>query len=87
MKPGSVLREKRQLQVHFILTDLKQEIAVSYSGILPDLFREGNGAIAEGQWGEEKGSKIFIAREILAKHDENYMPSALYKELRKNQGE
>ncbi len=84
VKPGSVIREKNRLQVHFILTDLKRELPVTYSGILPDLFREGNGAIAEGSWGTASQSKkTFIATEILAKHDENYMPRAMYEELRK----
>lgn len=54
VKPGSIVREKNQLRVRFILTDLKREIPVTYSGILPDLFREGNGAIAEGSWGGGK---------------------------------
>ncbi len=77
VKAGSVRREPGTLQVHFILTDLKQEVRVSFAGILPDLFREGNGAIAEGHWEEgASGKKEFIATEILAKHDENYMPKA-----------
>jgi cytochrome c-type biogenesis protein CcmE len=84
VKPGSIVREKEQLRVHFVLRDLKQEITVTYSGILPDLFREGNGAIAEGQWElNSQGKREFMATEILAKHDENYMPKAMYEELRK----
>lgn len=84
VKPGSLVREKDKLTVHFILTDLKQEIAITYTGILPDLFRDGNGAIAEGHWSvESTGKKEFIATQILAKHDENYMPKAVYEEMRK----
>lgn len=79
VKPHSLSREKN-LRVHFILTDLKQEIAVSYSGILPDLFREGKGAIAEGQWSQ--GKQEFIATEILAKHDENYTPQAMAESMK-----
>lgn len=82
VKPGSVAREKNQLLVRFILTDLHQEIAVTYTGILPDLFREGNGAIAEGHWSDDKHS--FVATQLLAKHDEKYMPKAMYEALRKN---
>lgn len=70
VKPGSIVREKNNLTVHFILTDLKHEIAVTYTGILPDLFKSGNGAIAEGRF----AGKEFMATGILAKHDENYKP-------------
>ena len=66
VKAGSLVREKDKLTVHFIMTDLKREIAVTYTGILPDLFKEGNGAIAEGHWSEDK--REFIATQILAKH-------------------
>jgi cytochrome c-type biogenesis protein CcmE len=85
VKMGSIQRDKKNLTVHFILTDLKHEIPISYTGILPDLFREGNGAIAEGYWKPETTQqKEFIATEILAKHDENYMPRAVYDALRKD---
>lgn len=67
---NSVLK-KADLNVHFILTDFKQEIKVQYRGILPDLFREGQGIVAMGKMDADH---IFIADEILAKHDENYMP-------------
>ncbi len=75
VKPGSVVRDKSSLAVHFILTDMAHELAVMYTGILPDLFREGNGAIAEGYWSTDK--HYFIATQILAKHDEKYQPRAL----------
>lgn len=74
VKRGSVLREKNNLTVHFILTDTQHEIMVTYNGILPDLFKMGNGAIAEGQWNTHNE---FIATQILAKHDENYTPMAM----------
>ena len=84
VKTGSLVREKDKLRVHFILTDLQQEITVSYTGILPDLFREGKGAIAEGHWGRGKASpREFIATEILAKHDENYLPRQVSEALKK----
>ncbi len=68
---GSFQREEGNLKARFILTDGIENIEVNYSGILPDLFREGQGIIATGTFNQEK---IFIASEVLAKHDENYMP-------------
>ena len=62
---------KRGEMVNFIITDLKNEIVVSYVGIVPNLFAEGKGVVAEGKL---KDKKYFIAEKILAKHDENYMP-------------
>jgi len=69
VKDGSLKRD--ELVVHFIITDLVQEIAVSYKGILPDLFKEGKGAVVQGKL-DHDGQ--FVASEVLAKHDENYMP-------------
>jgi cytochrome c-type biogenesis protein CcmE len=77
VKPGSVIRDQESLTVHFVLTDLVQEIAVTYTGVLPDLFREGKGAIAEGLWQVQGSRTVFAAHEILAKHDENYKPRAM----------
>ena len=69
---GSVLRSDTDLGVRFAISDLREsEVTVQYMGILPDLFREGQGIIARGQLNNEG---IFLAEEILAKHDENYMP-------------
>lgn len=68
---GSFQREEGNLKARFILTDGIKNIEVNYSGILPDLFREGQGIIATGTFNQKK---IFIASEVLAKHDENYMP-------------
>ena len=64
----------------FIITDLKKEIIVSYSGIIPNLFSEGKGVVAEGKL---RDKKYFIAETILAKHDENYMPPEVKKALEK----
>jgi cytochrome c-type biogenesis protein CcmE len=69
VKDGSLKRD--ELVVHFIITDLVKEISVSYKGILPDLFKEGKGAVVQGKLNPDGQ---FIASEVLAKHDENYMP-------------
>ena len=69
--PGSVQREPNSLQVVFTLTDTAQQVQVRYTGILPDLFREGQGIIAHGRL---LAGGIVQADEVLAKHDENYMP-------------
>jgi cytochrome c-type biogenesis protein CcmE len=69
VKNGSLQRDG--LMVNFLVTDTVQTIPVRYQGILPDLFKEGKGVVAQGQLG---GDGIFVAREVLAKHDENYMP-------------
>ena len=66
----SVDRNPENLQVHFVLTDTVNQISVSYDGILPDLFREGQGIVANGKL---QANNVFIADEVLAKHDENYM--------------
>ena len=68
---GSVKRDPRSLLVQFDLTDTVENITVSYDGILPDLFREGQGIVANGRLGD---NGVFQASEVLAKHDENYMP-------------
>ena len=68
---GSVQRETGSLTMHFDLTDSAESVTIAYSGILPDLFREGQGIIALGAWGADG---TLVATEVLAKHDENYMP-------------
>ncbi|MCA1955744.1 cytochrome c maturation protein CcmE [Zymomonas sp.] len=68
---GSLIREKDGVTIHFRVTDGYQKIAVSYRGIVPDLFREGSGVVADGHF-DPSGS--FTAETILAKHDERYMP-------------
>ena len=79
VKEGSITNN--QTSVSFIVTDLKNEIIVSYDGSLPNLFSEGKGVVAEGKL---KDKKYFIADKILAKHDENYMPPEVNKALEKN---
>ena len=69
VEKGSVRREG--VEVRFMVTDTAKSIPVVYSGALPDLFREGKGVVAQGQLGADG---VFRAREVLAKHDENYMP-------------
>jgi len=78
---GSLRREPGELEVQFDLTDLGNELTVSYAGILPDLFREGQGIVAHGRLDE---SGIFVADEVLAKHDENYMPPEVAESLAKH---
>lgn len=80
VKPGSVDRQKDGLSTHFIVTDGPAEIVVQYVGTLPDLFREGQGVIARGALNEEG---LFMATEVLAKHDENYMPPEVADALEK----
>ena len=69
VKEGSVKRQ--DMMVRFVVTDTVKEIPVAYTGILPDLFRDGKGAVVQGRLG---GDGVFVATEVLAKHDENYMP-------------
>ena len=75
---GSVVREVGELDIEFTLTDLDQQLIVSYGGILPDLFREGQGIIAHGRLNDEG---IFVADTVLAKHDEQYMPPEVAESL------
>ena len=79
VKEDSIIKD--QTSIKFIITDLKKEIIVSYSGAVPNLFSEGKGVIAEG---ELKDKKYFVADKILAKHDENYMPPEVSKALEKS---
>jgi cytochrome c-type biogenesis protein CcmE len=71
VEDGSLKREGDGLTVHFVMTDMAKRVPVTFKGILPDLFKEGKGAVAQGQLGADG---IFLASEVLAKHDENYMP-------------
>ena len=79
VKVDSVNKDEKS--INFIITDLKKEIVVSYSGLVPNLFSEGKGVVAEGKL---KDKKYFVADKILAKHDENYMPSEVSKALDKS---
>ena len=82
---GGLVKEesikKDQTSIKFIITDLKNEIIVSYNGSVPNLFSEGKGVVVEGQL---KDKKYFVADSILAKHDENYMPPEVSKALEKS---
>jgi cytochrome c-type biogenesis protein CcmE len=69
VRQGSLQRD--QMTVRFVITDTARDVAVSYTGILPDLFKEGKGAVVQGRLGADGQ---FVATEVLAKHDENYMP-------------
>lgn len=71
VEEGSVRKEGDGLTVRFVVTDTAQHVPVVYKGILPDLFREGKGVVAEGKL-DSRG--VFVANQVLAKHDENYMP-------------
>jgi cytochrome c-type biogenesis protein CcmE len=73
VEAGSLKRESSSLTVHFRVTDTAQTIPVTYTGLLPDLFKEGKGVVAQGTLGPDG---VFHASEVLAKHDENYMPPA-----------
>jgi cytochrome c-type biogenesis protein CcmE len=73
VEKGSIKREADGLTVHFVVTDTAKSIPVVYRGILPDLFREGKGVVTQGKVGPDG---LFRADEVLAKHDENYMPPA-----------
>ena len=72
---------KNEKSISFIITDLKNEIVVSYYGLVPNLFSEGKGVVAEGKL---RDRKYFVADKILAKHDENYIPAEVKKVLEKS---
>ena len=71
VKDGSIKREADGVTLRFVMTDTEKDMIVAYRGILPDLFKEGKGAVAQGKLGADG---VFAASEVLAKHDENYMP-------------
>jgi len=78
---NSVIRTLGELEIEFTVTDLEAELAILYSGLLPDLFREGQGIIAHGRLIDDGK---FVADTVLAKHDENYMPPEVADSLAKN---
>lgn len=82
VKAGSVARRDGSLAVSFTVTDNKHELPVTYTGVLPDLFREGQGVIARGKFVDG----VFHAEEVLAKHDENYMPPEVAERLKQEHG-
>jgi cytochrome c-type biogenesis protein CcmE len=88
VEQGSVKREPGSLQLQFDITDYTHEVTVRYEGVLPDLFREGQGVVVrgklvEGATGLPAGQQLLIAEEVLAKHDENYMPPNVAEGIKK----
>ena len=81
---GSLPRAAGSLEVRFVVTDFSHDVPVSYTGVLPDLFREGAGVVAHGQM---RHDGTFVADEVLAKHDEKYMPPEVARSLKKRHGE
>lgn len=84
VEKGSVKRENDGLTVHFLVTDLAQTVPVTYKGILPDLFKEGTSAVSLGRMGPDG---VFHAEQVLAKHDEKYMPPEVAKALKEAKAE
>lgn len=82
VKTGSVKRLEDVVSVEFAITDCEHDVMVNYTGILPDLFREGQGVVVNGKF-DQQGN--FIASQVLAKHDENYVPAELAKEMLEKQ--
>lgn len=82
VEKGSVVRGSDGLSVRFVVTDTAQSIPVVYKGILPDLFREGKGVVTQGSLGPDG---VFVAAEVLAKHDENYTPREAEEAVKKAQ--
>ena len=83
VEAGSLRREDDGLTMHFVVTDTVNKINVVYTGIVPDLFREGKGVVAQGKLGD---NGVFQAAEVLAKHDENYMPPEVTKAINDAKG-
>jgi cytochrome c-type biogenesis protein CcmE len=82
VEKGSLVRQPGSLDVRFAVTDFKQTVHVRYSGVLPDLFREGAGVVAHGRLASDGD---FVADEVLAKHDEKYMPPEVARSLKKGE--
>ncbi len=79
--PGSVKRDDKTLEVHFKIYDARGAIAVTYYGILPDLFREGQGVVAQGVM---QADNVVMAKQVLAKHDEKYVPPEVEDAMKDN---
>ncbi|MEI8362559.1 MAG: cytochrome c maturation protein CcmE [Betaproteobacteria bacterium] len=82
--PGSLKRGDDGLSVSFVITDTAKTVPVIYKGVLPDLFKEGKGVVAQGKVGD---NGVFTASEVLAKHDENYMPPEAAEALKRAQAQ
>jgi cytochrome c-type biogenesis protein CcmE len=80
VEAGSIRRDGQSLTVQFVVTDMAQRVPVTYTGLLPDLFKEGKGVVAQGKLGTDG---VFRAEQVLAKHDENYMPPEAAEALEK----
>lgn len=80
---GSFKRPAGSLEARFVVTDYAHDVTISHTGVLPDLFREGQGVIARGRMGADG---VFVAEEVLAKHDENYMPPDVAESLKHGKG-
>jgi len=80
VEEGSLKRDGQGLTIRFVVTDLAQKVPVTYTGLLPDLFKEGKGVVAQGKLGADG---VFRAEQVLAKHDENYMPPEAAAALKK----
>lgn len=83
VKPGTVDRRAGSLDMSFVVTDFQRDVPVRYSGVVPDLFRENQGVVAHGRLGSDG---VFVADEILAKHDENYMPPEVARAIKDKHG-
>lgn len=81
---GSLHRVPGSLEVHFVVTDFAHQVPVVYTGVLPDLFREGAGVVAHGRL---RADGTFVADDVLAKHDEKYMPPEVARSLKRRSGE
>ena len=79
VEEGSLIRKSQSLEVSFVITDFNHSIKINYSGILPNLFSENTGVVVKGSLDEKEN---FQAVEVLAKHDENYMPPEVSKALK-----
>jgi cytochrome c-type biogenesis protein CcmE len=82
VKKGSVQRTPGTLEIHFVVTDFQKEVPVVYNGVLPDLFKENSGVTTNGRL---DANGVFVADELIAKHDENYMPPAVGKALKRGE--
>jgi cytochrome c-type biogenesis protein CcmE len=83
VRPGTVERPPGSLEMSFVVTDFQRDVPVTYTGVVPDLFRENQGVVAHGRLGRDG---IFVADEILAKHDENYMPPEVAEAIKEKHG-
>jgi cytochrome c-type biogenesis protein CcmE len=83
VRPGTVDRTAGSLDMRFVVTDYKRDVKVVYTGVVPDLFRENQGVVAHGRL---RADGVFVADEILAKHDENYMPPEVARSIKDKHG-